>query len=51
MGKLVSNLYRLARLANDVSTVASGKPKRIARRVKNKLLGRTVVRRLWKWPF
>lgn len=50
---LVRDLYRAARIANDVSTVASGDPKRIARRAKNKAVGRAlgragVWRRLWK---
>lgn len=31
----VSNLYRTARLANDLSAVASGKPYRVARRARN----------------
>jgi hypothetical protein len=50
---LVSFLYRLARTTNDISTVASGNPKRIARRTKNKAVGRflgrgKVWRRLWR---
>ena len=40
---LVSNLYRAARLANDVSVLTSGNPHRIARRAKNKIVGRA-------WP-
>ena len=44
--KLVSTLYKLARIANDLSVIASGNPKRIVRRAKNKLLGRTLVRKL-----
>jgi hypothetical protein len=51
MSRLVSSLYRLARLANDITTVASGKPKRIARRLKNKLVGRKLMSKVWKWPF
>jgi hypothetical protein len=48
--RLVSGLYRLARLANDISTLASVNPKRIVRRfVVNKFIGRQVARRLyWK---
>lgn len=50
---LVSDLYRAARIANDVSVVASGNPSRIARRAKNKILGRAlgrggVWRALWR---
>jgi hypothetical protein len=41
---LVSRLYRTARLANDVSVLASGNPHRIARRAKNTVLGRTLAR-------
>ncbi len=49
---LVSQMYRAARLANDVSTLASGNPHRIARRAKNKIVGRALGRagfwrRLW----
>jgi hypothetical protein len=36
MSKLTSSLYRLARLSRDVEVVASGSPKKMARRVKNK---------------
>jgi GNAT superfamily N-acetyltransferase len=39
---LVSKLYRTARLANDVSVLASGNPHRIARRAKNTTIGRTL---------
>jgi hypothetical protein len=41
---LVSQLYRTARLANDLSMVASGNPHRIARRAKNKIVGRAMAR-------
>ncbi len=51
MGKTVSFLYRLARLANDIEKLASGDPKRIARRVKNKYVGRKIIRKVWKFPF
>ncbi|HYM15014.1 MAG TPA: hypothetical protein VEZ14_05605 [Dehalococcoidia bacterium] len=45
----VSQMYRAARLANDVSTLASGNPKRITRRVKNKVVGRAMGRAgLWR---
>lgn len=41
---LVSQLYRTARLANDVSVITSGNPHRMARRAKNKMLGRAMAR-------
>ena len=44
---IVRSLYKIARIANDVSTLASGNPKRIARRLVNKAIGRSVVRRLY----
>lgn len=50
---LTSWLYRAARTANDVEAVTSGKPERIARRAKNKALGRALGklgfwRKLWR---
>lgn len=42
-------LYRLARTSNDVETLASGDPKRIARRTKNKVLGRLLGRTIFRW--
>ena len=41
---LVSNLYRTERLANDISVITSGNPHRIARRARNKIVGRALVR-------
>jgi hypothetical protein len=41
---LRSSLYRSARLLGDVQAVASGNPKRITRRAKNKVLGRALGR-------
>jgi hypothetical protein len=46
---LVSSLYRTARMANDISVLASGSPRRITRRAKNKILGRALGRAgLWR---
>jgi hypothetical protein len=46
---LVSQLYAAARLANDVSTLASGNPRRIVRRARNKIIGRALGRAgLWR---
>ncbi|HOC02934.1 MAG TPA: hypothetical protein PKK91_05600, partial [bacterium] len=50
MSKFVSFLYRLARISNDIETIASGNPKKIARRAKNKILGRKVASKIYKWP-
>ena len=51
MSKLVSFLYKAARTANDIETFTSGNPTRIVRRVKNKLIGRKVVSKLYRFPF
>ena len=47
--KLTSFLYRMARLSRDAEVITSGNPKKLARRVRNSLLGRTVVRPLFTW--
>jgi hypothetical protein len=46
-------LYRAARLSRDVEAVSSGNPERIARRARNKVVGRTLARlgfwrKLWR---
>jgi hypothetical protein len=42
-------MYAAARLANDISTLGSGDPRRIARRAKNKIMGRALGRAgLWR---
>jgi len=50
---LTSQLYRAARLSDNISALASGNPRRVARRAKNIAVGRTlgragVWRRLWR---
>jgi hypothetical protein len=47
MNKLISNLFRLARRLTDIKAVASGDPKKMARRVKNKIIGRELIRKIW----
>jgi len=47
--KLSSSLFRASRVTRDVEVVASGSPKKMARRAKNKWLGRNVVRKMFKW--
>jgi hypothetical protein len=50
MSKFVRSLYRSARMANDIETLGSANPKRITRRAKNKLLGRTLGHSgLWRF--
>jgi len=51
MSKIVSFLYSLARTANDIEKISSGDPKKIARRLKNKFIGRKLIRKIWKFPF
>jgi len=47
MTKTVSFLYKLARIANDVKVITSGDPKKVARRIKNKIIGRKLIRKIW----
>ncbi len=47
MSKSVSFLYNLARLANDFEKLTSGDPGKIGRRVGNKVIGRTMISRVW----
>jgi len=51
--KLTSALYKAARISNDLEALTSGKPSKMLRRGKNKLIGRGlgkagIWRRLWK---
>jgi hypothetical protein len=48
-----SQLYRASRISNNISTIASGNPGRVARRAKNVTIGRALGRGgfwrgLWK---
>jgi len=47
LNKLVSFLYKAARLANDINKIKSGDTKKIARRIKNKVIGRKLIRKIW----
>lgn len=48
MSKVVSFLYKLARTANDAETLSSGDPDRMAKRAKNKVVGRKLMKKLMK---
>lgn len=41
---LSSQLFRAARIADDVEAVESGNPRRVARRARNVAVGRTLAR-------
>jgi hypothetical protein len=48
--KKAPNLYRVARVVNDITTATSGNPHRILRRVKNHIVGRVLARAgFWRW--
>ncbi|MBA7541179.1 hypothetical protein ES705_33486 [subsurface metagenome] len=47
MGKPVSFLYNLARMAHDIKKIKSGYSKKGARRVKNKIIGRESIKKIW----
>jgi hypothetical protein len=50
VGKFASKLFRLARTVNTVEAIASGDPRRIARRGKNIIVGRALRRvGFWRW--
>ena len=45
-----SRLYRAARISNNISAIASGNPRRVARRAKNVALDRALGRGgFWRW--
>ena len=47
---ITSQLYRAARVSNNISALASGDPRRIARRAKNVAVGRALGRgSFWRW--
>lgn len=47
ISRLRSFLYHSARVLGDLQAVMSMDPKRIAKRLGNKYLGRHIARRLW----
>lgn len=46
LNKTISLLYNLARKLNDFKAVTSGDPKKMARRIKNKYIGKK-IKRIW----
>jgi len=42
--RLAGKLFRLARRVDDIEALTSGEPKRIARRAKNRIVGRLLAR-------
>ena len=47
---LTSDLYKAARLSADMRAISSGSPHRIARRARNKIVGRALGRAgVWAW--
>jgi len=47
---LTSQLYRAARISNNISAVMSGNPRRAARRARNVVVGRALGRGgFWRW--
>ena len=47
----VSWIYRIARLGADINAIKSGSGKKIARRAKNKAIGRKIWPKINKFPF
>jgi len=45
--KLSNRFYKLARTLNDIESLSSGNPQRIARRSVNKLIGRTIGKNIY----
>lgn len=48
--RLSNFLFKTARITRDLEAVSSGKPKRIERRAKNRIVGRALARAgFWRW--
>ena len=47
LNKMISSLFRVARLLIDFKAVTSGNVGTMARRGKNKIIGRKIIRKIW----
>ena len=48
--KLSRMLFRAARVSRDLEVVSGGKPRRVARRVKDRVVGRALAKAgFWRW--
>ena len=47
LGKFISFLFNLARKLTDIKAVISGDPVKMARRGKNKYIGKKIIRKFW----
>lgn len=47
--KASRTLYHAARLSRDLAAISSGQPRRIARRARNRVVGRALARVLWRF--
>ncbi len=48
MSNMVRFFYHLARLLNDIEKLSSSDPKKIARRIKNKVIGRKIGSKIYR---
>jgi len=48
MNKIISALYKLARQLTDIKALSSGSPVKIINRIINKLIGRKIIKRLYR---
>lgn len=47
LNKLISSLFNLARKLTDLKALASGDIGKMAKRGKNKVIGRKIIRKIW----
>lgn len=50
MSKLTNDLQQAAKFSRDVDAIASGSPRRMANRAKNRVIGRALAKTgFWRW--